>query len=82
MKTSGLDVHKDTIFCAIYDGKSYSAVKEFSTMTVSIRTLGEYLQSEKVKKVAMESTASYSYFVRSTSIGFRYGIFYTKWVLN
>lgn len=59
MKTSGLDVHKDSIFCAIYDGKSYSVVKEFSTTTVSIRTLGEYLQSEKVKKVAMESTGSY-----------------------
>ena len=59
MKTSGLDVHKDTIFCAIYDGESYSAVKEFSTTTVSIRSLGDYLNSEKVKKVAMESTASY-----------------------
>jgi transposase len=59
MKTSGLDVHKDTIFCAIYDGKSYSAVKEFSTTTVSIRSMSEYLKSEKVGKVAMESTASY-----------------------
>jgi transposase len=34
-------------------------VKEFSTTTVSIRALGEYLKSEKVKKVAMESTAPY-----------------------
>ena len=59
MKTSGLDVHKDSIFCAIYDGKSYSSVKEFSTTTVSIRALGEYLQSERVKKVAMESTSTY-----------------------
>jgi len=59
MKTSGLDVHKDSIFCAIYDGKSYSAVKEFSTTTVSIRELGSYLQSESVKKVAMESTSTY-----------------------
>ncbi|MDR2927221.1 MAG: hypothetical protein LBV41_03330 [Cytophagaceae bacterium] len=37
MKTSGLNVYKGTIFCAIYDGKSYSAVKEFLTMTVSVR---------------------------------------------
>jgi transposase len=59
MKTSGLDVHKDSIFCAIYDGKSYSAVKEFSTTSVSIRELGAYLQSENVQRVAMESTASY-----------------------
>jgi transposase len=59
MKTSGLDVHKDSIFCAIYDGTSYSAVKEFSTTTVSIRSLSEYLRSEQVEKVAMESTSSY-----------------------
>ena len=59
MKTSGLDVHKDKIFCAIYDGKSYSEVKEFSTTTVSIRSMGEYLQREGVKKVAMESTSTY-----------------------
>ncbi|MDR1543034.1 MAG: IS110 family transposase, partial [Prevotellaceae bacterium] len=50
---------KDSIFCAIYDGKSYSAVKEFSTTTVSIRKLCSYLESEKVKKVAMESTSTY-----------------------
>jgi transposase len=59
MKTSGLDVHKDSIFCAIYDGKSYSEVKEFSTTTRSIYSMGEYLQSENVKKVAMESTSTY-----------------------
>jgi hypothetical protein len=27
MKTCGLDVHKDSIFCVIYDGKSNSVVK-------------------------------------------------------
>jgi transposase len=59
MKVSGLDVHKDKIFCAIYDGKSYSEVKEFSTTTNSIRSMGEYLKSEDVKKVAMESTSTY-----------------------
>jgi transposase len=59
MKASGLDVHKDKIFCAIYDGKSYSEVKEFSTTTNSIRAMGEYLQSEEVKRVAMESTSTY-----------------------
>ncbi|GHT75558.1 IS110 family transposase [Bacteroidia bacterium] len=59
MKTSGLDVHKDSIFCAICDGKSYSGVKEFTTTSVSIRSLGQYLRSEKVKRVAMESTSTY-----------------------
>jgi transposase len=58
MKTSGLDVHKDSIFCAVYEGGSYSVVKEFSTATVSIRELGSYLESEKVKKAAMESTST------------------------
>jgi len=59
MKTSGLDVHKEKIFCAIYDGKSFSDVKEFSTTTNSIRSMGEYLRSESVERVAMESTSSY-----------------------
>ena len=59
MKTSGLDVHKNSIFCAIYDGKGYSGVKEFSTTTLSIYTMCEYLQSENVKRVAMESTGTY-----------------------
>ena len=59
MKTCGLDVHKDTIFCAIYNGKTYSEVKEFSTLTPEIRKLGDYLKSEGVKRVAMESTATY-----------------------
>jgi hypothetical protein len=47
MKTSGLDVHKDSIFCAIYDGKSYSVIKEFSTTTVLIRALGGLFEIRK-----------------------------------
>lgn len=50
MKVCGLDVHKDSIFCAIYDGKKYSEVKEFSTMVPSICSMGSYLLSEKVEK--------------------------------
>jgi transposase len=59
MKTCGLDVHKDTVFCAIYDGKEYSEVKEYDTTTPKIRQMGEYLRSEGVEKVAMESTSTY-----------------------
>ena len=59
MKVSGLDVHKDSIFCAIYDGKSYSEVKEYDSTTNSIRRLGFQLQSEGVHQVAMESTSIY-----------------------
>jgi transposase len=59
MKVSGLDVHKDSIFCAIYNGKDTSLVQEYSTMTNSIRSMGNYLLSEGVSEVAMESTSSY-----------------------
>jgi len=59
MKVSGLDVHKDSIFCAIYDGKLYSEVKEYDSTTNRIRSLGLFLQSEGVQQVAMESTSIY-----------------------
>jgi len=59
MKVSGLDVHKDSIFCAIYDGKSYSQVNEYDSTIPKIRQMGEYLRSEGVTKVAMESTSTY-----------------------
>jgi len=59
MKVCGLDVHKDTIFCAIYNGKAYSEVKEYETMTEQIRKMGKHLQEEGVVRVAMESTCIY-----------------------
>ncbi len=52
-------MHKDTIFCAIYNGKKHSEVKEFTTLTPDIYALCEYLQGEKVHQVAMESTGIY-----------------------
>jgi transposase len=58
-KTCGLDVHKDTIFCATYDGKHHGKVKEHLTTTVSIYSMGEYLQSEGIEDVAIESTGIY-----------------------
>jgi transposase len=59
MKTCGLDVHKDSVFCAIYNGKDYSPVTEYATTTPKIRQMGEYLLGEGVAKVAMESTSTY-----------------------
>ena len=59
MKVSGLDVHKDSIFCAIFDGKSHSQVTEYDTTIPKIRQMGEYLRSEGITKVAMESTSTY-----------------------
>lgn len=58
-KVCGLDVHKDSIFCAIYNGETYCGVKEFSTMTPEVYLMGEYLQSEGVEEVALESTGIY-----------------------
>ncbi|MCL2596444.1 MAG: hypothetical protein FWD66_02030 [Paludibacter sp.] len=52
-------MHKDSIFCAIYNGEKYSEVKEYETTMVNICSMGEYLQSENVTEVSMESTGIY-----------------------
>jgi transposase len=59
MKVSGLDVHKDTVFCAIYDGRKYGEVTEFATFSENIREMAHMLRENGVKKVAMESTGIY-----------------------
>lgn len=59
MKVCGLDVHKDTIFCAVHNGKKCEEVKDYSTLTCSIRQMGEHLQEQGVLRVAMESTGVY-----------------------
>lgn len=58
-KTCGLDVHKDTIFCAVHNGEKYGKVTEYLTTTSSIYELAEALQAEGVIDVAMESTGIY-----------------------
>ena len=52
-------MHKDTVFCAVFDGKKYSDVEVFETFTPDIRKLGDYLKESDVKRVAMESTSIY-----------------------
>ena len=59
MKTCVLDVHKDSIFCAIYNGKDYTTVIEYETTTPKLYQMGEYLLSEGVSRVALESTSTY-----------------------
>ena len=59
MKVSGLDVHKDSIFCGIYDGKKSTEVKKFTTFTQGIKEMGELLKNQGIQKVAMESTSIY-----------------------
>jgi len=58
-RACGLDVHKDTIFCATFNGKKHGPVTEYSTLTSSIRTMGEELSSAGVDAIAMESTGMY-----------------------
>jgi len=38
-RACGLDVHKETIFCATYDGNKYGTVSEYSTLTSTIRAM-------------------------------------------
>ena len=64
MKICGLDVHKDTIFCAIYDGKK-SVVRKFDTFTPDLEGMCDYIMSEGVDTVAMESTGIYISAVRT-----------------
>src|SRR5690606_9250641 len=59
MKVCGLDVHKDSIFCAVHNGKKPGEVKEYSTLTASIVDMADYLHSQGVERIAMESTGIY-----------------------
>jgi transposase len=58
-RVCGLDVHKDSIFCATFNGKKHGPVTEYSTLTCSITTMGRDLQREGVESIAMESTGMY-----------------------
>lgn len=58
MKVCGLDVHKDSIFCAIFDGKN-ADVKKFDTFTPDLKAMCEWVRSQGVETVAMESTGVY-----------------------
>ena len=64
MKTCGLDVHKDMIFCAIYDGKD-SEVKKYDTFTPDLEEMCDHIKSQGVETVAMESTGIYINAIRT-----------------
>ena len=59
----GLDIHKKTISaCAIVpgpDGEPRKAVRNFGTMTDELEALADWLASQGVTHVAMESTGVY-----------------------
>jgi len=55
----GLDVHKDNVYAAIYNGKDRSEVHVFGTFTEQIVQLTDWLKQNMVKQVALESTGIY-----------------------
>ena len=59
MKVSGLDVHKGTIFCAIYDGENQGELQEYPAFYESMRTTADSLGLEGVNRMAIESTGIY-----------------------
>lgn len=44
-------MHKDRIFCAVNNGKKSEEVKEYSTVTSSIRSMAEYLKGLSVSRI-------------------------------
>lgn len=60
---AGLDVHKQSVSacvrCVDSAGKVSSSVREFSTMTADLLLMGDWLEAQGVKRVAMESTGVY-----------------------
>jgi len=59
----GLDVHKKTITACLLSagagGKGQHEIRRFGTMTRDLLELADWLQSQQVTHVAMESTAVY-----------------------
>jgi transposase len=55
----GLDVHKDSIYAALFNGKDRSDVQVFGTFTSQVEELISWLRQHRVKRVALESTGIY-----------------------
>jgi hypothetical protein len=64
MKTYGYDVHKDMIFCAIYDGKD-AVVTKCDTFTPDLEAMCGYILSQGVDTVAMVSTGIFLSAIRT-----------------
>ena len=54
-----LDVHKDSIYAALYNGKDRSGVQVFGTFTSQVKELIHWLHQHSVKRIALESTGIY-----------------------
>lgn len=57
-RCAGLDVHKKTVTACVWisTGKASHQTRTFSTMTADLLALSDWLQSQGVTHVAMEST--------------------------
>jgi transposase len=55
----GLDVHKDSTYAALYNGKDRSGVQVFGTFTSQVKELIHWLHQHSVKRIALESTGIY-----------------------
>lgn len=59
----GLDVHKRTVVACVLltqaDGSVLREVRTFSTMTVDLLALADWLEAQEVRVVALESTSVY-----------------------
>lgn len=55
----GLDVHKESVYAAIYNGKERTEVQVFGTFTEQLNNLVQWLEQNEVKRVALESTGIY-----------------------
>jgi transposase len=62
-RCAGLDVHKLTVVACVLltaaSGKVSKAVRTFATTTVGLQELADWLSSQGVSHVAMESTGIY-----------------------
>lgn len=63
LRCAGLDVHKKTVVACILltapSGRSSQEIRTFSTTTVGLQALADWLASHQVTHVAMESTGIY-----------------------
>lgn len=55
----GLDVHKDSIYAALCNGKDRSEVQVLGTFTSQVKELIHWLGQHSVKRLAVESTGIY-----------------------
>jgi transposase len=59
LHAAGLDIGASEIYAAVPEGRSAASVRVFSTFTVDLYDLAEWLQACEVETVAMEATGIY-----------------------